>query len=192
MYAYIDSETWVMYFQAVFTGLLLPLDNNLLSNLTQSGIWEGRHLSRWLLKTAFDLQDPQYWPAGPGRSEADPPHRCGEPLHSEQGGIPHRTIPDTIRLVRSRGGATSMMQRGDRGALFKICLPSVTGIVGDGKPVVFIFNAASGGLPSREVTLATIAKQQGYETALIGMHQLAFISQAVQGGSICFFFMLLH
>lgn len=35
---------------------------------------------------------------------------------------------------------------------------------------VFIFNAASGGLPSQEITFAKIAKQQGYETALIGMY----------------------
>lgn len=50
--------------------------------------------------------------------------------------------------------------------------PIRSGIVGDGRPGVFIFNAASGGLPSQEVTFAKIAKQQGYETALIGKWHL--------------------
>lgn len=35
---------------------------------------------------------------------------------------------------------------------------------------VFIFNAASGGLPSQELTFAKLAQQQGYDTALIGMY----------------------
>ncbi|KAM3585492.1 uncharacterized protein V6R79_018973 [Siganus canaliculatus] len=46
------------------------------------------------------------------------------------------------------------------------------GIAGNGRPGVFIFNGASGGLPSQEVTFAKIAKQQGYETALIGKWHL--------------------
>ncbi|CAG5958697.1 unnamed protein product, partial [Menidia menidia] len=49
---------------------------------------------------------------------------------------------------------------------------SLPGIAGHSRPGVFLFNAASGGLPSREVTFATIAKQQGYETALIGKWHL--------------------
>lgn len=39
---------------------------------------------------------------------------------------------------------------------------------GSSRPGVFLFTAASGGLPRREVTFAKIAKQRGYETALIG------------------------
>ncbi len=50
---------------------------------------------------------------------------------------------------------------------------SLTGIAGNGRPGVFIFNAASGGLPRQEFTFAKIAKQQGYETALIGTVQLS-------------------
>ncbi|XP_041834500.1 steryl-sulfatase [Melanotaenia boesemani] len=50
--------------------------------------------------------------------------------------------------------------------------PVRSGIAGDLKPGVFLFNAASGGLPSHEVTFAKIAKQQGYETALIGKWHL--------------------
>lgn len=45
---------------------------------------------------------------------------------------------------------------------------SLTGIAAQYKPGVFVFTAASGGLPSQEVTFAKIAQQQGYETALIG------------------------
>lgn len=41
-------------------------------------------------------------------------------------------------------------------------------MVGHGTLGVFIFSAASGGLPSQELTFAKIAKQQGYETAVIG------------------------
>uniref|UniRef100_A0A3Q3W937 Sulfatase N-terminal domain-containing protein n=1 Tax=Mola mola TaxID=94237 RepID=A0A3Q3W937_MOLML len=57
----------------------------------------------------------------------------------------------------------------------KIYFPSlcfITGIVGDTRLGVFLFNAASGGLPSHEVTFAKIAQQQGYETALIGKWHL--------------------
>lgn len=54
---------------------------------------------------------------------------------------------------------------------------SITGVAGRNRPGVFLFNAASGGLPSQEVTFAKIAKQQGYETALIGTLQLSLISQ---------------
>ncbi|XP_038133996.1 steryl-sulfatase-like isoform X2 [Cyprinodon tularosa] len=50
--------------------------------------------------------------------------------------------------------------------------PIRSGIVGDSRPGVFLFNAASGGLPAQEVTFAKIAKQQGYETALIGKWHL--------------------
>ncbi|XP_010777045.1 steryl-sulfatase isoform X1 [Notothenia coriiceps] len=50
--------------------------------------------------------------------------------------------------------------------------PIRSGVAGDLRPGVFIFNAASGGLPSQEVTFAKIAKQQGYKTALIGKWHL--------------------
>ncbi|XP_042260914.1 steryl-sulfatase [Thunnus maccoyii] len=50
--------------------------------------------------------------------------------------------------------------------------PIRSGIAGTIKPGVFIFTAASGGLLSKEVTFAKIAKQQGYETALIGKWHL--------------------
>ncbi|XP_069031364.1 steryl-sulfatase [Embiotoca jacksoni] len=50
--------------------------------------------------------------------------------------------------------------------------PIRSGVAGSIRPGVFIFNAASGGLPSQEVTFAKIVKQQGYETALIGKWHL--------------------
>ncbi|KAE8278763.1 Steryl-sulfatase [Larimichthys crocea] len=50
--------------------------------------------------------------------------------------------------------------------------PIRSGIAGTNRNGVFLFNAASGGLPGREVTFAKIAKQQGYETALIGKWHL--------------------
>ncbi|XP_031707930.1 steryl-sulfatase isoform X1 [Anarrhichthys ocellatus] len=50
--------------------------------------------------------------------------------------------------------------------------PIRSGVAGHNRPGVFLFNAASGGLPSQEVTFANIAKQQGYETALIGKWHL--------------------
>lgn len=50
----------------------------------------------------------------------------------------------------------------------------LTGIAGYSRPAVFIFNAASGGLPSQELTFAKIAKQECYETALVGTLQLSF------------------
>ncbi|XP_060922737.1 steryl-sulfatase [Limanda limanda] len=50
--------------------------------------------------------------------------------------------------------------------------PIRSGIAGFQYPGVFVFNAASGGLPSQEMTFAKIAKQQGYETALIGKWHL--------------------
>ncbi|XP_070711745.1 steryl-sulfatase [Pempheris klunzingeri] len=50
--------------------------------------------------------------------------------------------------------------------------PIRSGVAGKNRPLVFIFNAASGGLPSQEVTFAKIAKQQGYDTALIGKWHL--------------------
>uniref|UniRef100_A0A3Q0QT27 Steroid sulfatase n=1 Tax=Amphilophus citrinellus TaxID=61819 RepID=A0A3Q0QT27_AMPCI len=50
--------------------------------------------------------------------------------------------------------------------------PVRSGIAGYNILGVFIFNAASGGLPSQEITFAKAAKQQGYETALIGKWHL--------------------
>ncbi|XP_028320926.1 steryl-sulfatase [Gouania willdenowi] len=50
--------------------------------------------------------------------------------------------------------------------------PIRSGLVGNDRPGVFIFNAASGGLPVQEMTFAKIAKQQGYETSLIGKWHL--------------------
>ncbi|XP_017281763.1 steryl-sulfatase [Kryptolebias marmoratus] len=50
--------------------------------------------------------------------------------------------------------------------------PIRSGVVGDLRPGVFLFNAASGGLPQQEVTFAKIVKEQGYETALIGKWHL--------------------
>ncbi|XP_038130747.1 steryl-sulfatase-like [Cyprinodon tularosa] len=50
--------------------------------------------------------------------------------------------------------------------------PIRSGVASDFGPGMFLFNAASGGLPAQEVTFAKIAKQQGYETALIGKWHL--------------------
>ncbi|XP_068165440.1 steryl-sulfatase [Antennarius striatus] len=50
--------------------------------------------------------------------------------------------------------------------------PVRSGLASDSGAGVFIFNAASGGLPSHEVTFAKIAQQRGYETALIGKWHL--------------------
>lgn len=50
--------------------------------------------------------------------------------------------------------------------------PVRSGVVGDGIVGVFILNAGSGGLPRSEVTFASIAQKQGYETALIGKWHL--------------------
>ncbi|KAM4601587.1 steryl-sulfatase [Polymixia lowei] len=50
--------------------------------------------------------------------------------------------------------------------------PIRSGMAGRGILGVYIFSAASGGLPTQEVTFAKIAKQQGYETALIGKWHL--------------------
>uniref|UniRef100_A0A8C6TPX8 Steroid sulfatase (microsomal), isozyme S n=1 Tax=Neogobius melanostomus TaxID=47308 RepID=A0A8C6TPX8_9GOBI len=50
--------------------------------------------------------------------------------------------------------------------------PVRTGVVGVGWAGVFIMNAASGGLPRSEITFASIAQKQGYETALIGKWHL--------------------
>ncbi|KAK7880208.1 hypothetical protein WMY93_033127 [Mugilogobius chulae] len=50
--------------------------------------------------------------------------------------------------------------------------PVRTGVFGKGMGMVFIFNAASGGLPQTELTFASIAQKQGYETALIGKWHL--------------------
>ncbi|XP_034029517.1 steryl-sulfatase isoform X2 [Thalassophryne amazonica] len=50
--------------------------------------------------------------------------------------------------------------------------PIRSGMAGHGRLGVYIFSAASGGLPSHEVTFAKIAKQQGYNTAIIGKWHL--------------------
>ncbi|KAM6945345.1 steryl-sulfatase [Aplochiton taeniatus] len=50
--------------------------------------------------------------------------------------------------------------------------PIRSGMVGYGVLGVYIFAATSGGLPANEITFAKIAKQQGYETALIGKWHL--------------------
>lgn len=50
--------------------------------------------------------------------------------------------------------------------------PIRSGMAGLGQLGVYIISAASGGLPSEEVTFAKVAKQQGYETALIGKWHL--------------------
>lgn len=50
--------------------------------------------------------------------------------------------------------------------------PIRSGMVGHGRLGVYVISAASGGLPSQEVTFAKIAKQQGYKTALIGKWHL--------------------
>ncbi|CDQ83320.1 unnamed protein product [Oncorhynchus mykiss] len=50
--------------------------------------------------------------------------------------------------------------------------PIRSGMAGLGRLGVYIISAASGGLPSEEVTFAKMAKQQGYETALIGKWHL--------------------
>ncbi|CAB1327995.1 unnamed protein product [Coregonus sp. 'balchen'] len=50
-----------------------------------------------------------------------------------------------------------------------LCTPSMAGL---GQLGVYVISAASGGLPSEEVTFAKVAKRQGYETALIGKWHL--------------------
>ncbi|KAJ8003594.1 hypothetical protein DPEC_G00149960 [Dallia pectoralis] len=50
--------------------------------------------------------------------------------------------------------------------------PIRSGMAGFGPVGVYIISAASGGLPSEEVTFAKVAKQQGYQTALIGKWHL--------------------
>ncbi|XP_028998698.1 steryl-sulfatase [Betta splendens] len=50
--------------------------------------------------------------------------------------------------------------------------PVRSGMTGQARSGVFLFTAASGGLPSQEVTFAKLAQQQGYETALIGKWHL--------------------
>ncbi|CAJ1087159.1 steryl-sulfatase isoform X2 [Xyrichtys novacula] len=50
--------------------------------------------------------------------------------------------------------------------------PIRSGIYGKGRNLVFILNAAPGGLPGTEITFAKMAQQQGYETALIGKWHL--------------------
>lgn len=51
-------------------------------------------------------------------------------------------------------------------------LPIRTGVVGVMEVGVFIMTAGSGGLPRSEITFASIAQKQGYETALIGKWHL--------------------
>lgn len=67
------------------------------------------------------------------------------------------------------------LSRGSNGVSFP------TGVAGYHRPGVFLFNAASGGLPSHEITFANIAKQQGYKTALIGKSPSSLISEALNG-----------
>ncbi|XP_072290232.1 steryl-sulfatase [Eucyclogobius newberryi] len=50
--------------------------------------------------------------------------------------------------------------------------PIRSGVYGTGLTMVFLFNAGSGGLPQSELTFASIAQKQGYETALIGKWHL--------------------
>uniref|UniRef100_W5MVL8 Steroid sulfatase n=2 Tax=Lepisosteus oculatus TaxID=7918 RepID=W5MVL8_LEPOC len=50
--------------------------------------------------------------------------------------------------------------------------PIRSGMVSYGKVGVYIVAAASGGLPTQEVTFAELAKQKGYSTALIGKWHL--------------------
>uniref|UniRef100_A0A672YWH4 Sulfatase N-terminal domain-containing protein n=1 Tax=Sphaeramia orbicularis TaxID=375764 RepID=A0A672YWH4_9TELE len=50
--------------------------------------------------------------------------------------------------------------------------PIRSGVSGTLRPGVFIFTGSSGGLPQTELTFATIAQQQGYDTALIGKWHL--------------------
>ncbi|KAM9835903.1 steryl-sulfatase [Aulostomus maculatus] len=50
--------------------------------------------------------------------------------------------------------------------------PVRSGLAGEGRSGVFIFTAASGGLPRQEVTFATTVQRQGYQTALIGKWHL--------------------
>lgn len=56
------------------------------------------------------------------------------------------------------------------------CFSFFPGIAGYIRPGDFLFNAASGGLPSQEITFAKVVKQQGYETALIGMMHESYVS----------------
>lgn len=58
--------------------------------------------------------------------------------------------------------------------------PIRSGVAGTRSLGVFIFNAASGGLPSSEVTFASVAKQQGYETALIGKWHLGLNCESTE------------
>uniref|UniRef100_A0AAV2L7D9 Sulfatase N-terminal domain-containing protein n=1 Tax=Knipowitschia caucasica TaxID=637954 RepID=A0AAV2L7D9_KNICA len=51
-------------------------------------------------------------------------------------------------------------------------LPVRSGTAGSGQSMVFLFNAASGGLPPSEVTFASVLQQQGYNTALVGKWHL--------------------
>ncbi|MFT7808054.1 steryl-sulfatase-like [Arapaima gigas] len=50
--------------------------------------------------------------------------------------------------------------------------PVRSGMTGHARPGVFIIAGSSGGLPTKELTFAKLAKQQGYSTALIGKWHL--------------------
>nr|XP_055050903.1 steryl-sulfatase [Misgurnus anguillicaudatus] len=50
--------------------------------------------------------------------------------------------------------------------------PIRSGMAGHGRLGVYLFSASSGGLPLEEITLARVAKEQGYATAIIGKWHL--------------------
>lgn len=68
--------------------------------------------------------------------------------------------------------AASPLCSPSRAALLTGRLPIRTGVFGVIEAGVFIMTAGSGGLPPSEVTFASIAQKQGYDTALIGKWHL--------------------
>uniref|UniRef100_A0A667XTD9 Steroid sulfatase n=1 Tax=Myripristis murdjan TaxID=586833 RepID=A0A667XTD9_9TELE len=81
-----------------------------------------------------------------------------------------RLAQDGVRLTHHIAAAPLCTP--SRAAFLTGRYPIRSGMVGHGTVGVFIVSAASGGLPSQELTFAKIAKQQGYETALIGKWHL--------------------
>ncbi|KAM9820883.1 steryl-sulfatase [Neosynchiropus ocellatus] len=81
-----------------------------------------------------------------------------------------RLAQEGVKLTHHIAAATLCTP--SRAAFLTGRYPIRSGLVAHGMAGVFIFNAASGGLPSEEVTFAKILKQQGYETALIGKWHL--------------------